>query len=188
MRTFVLGMLTIICHREAYLYRAVNCFCNPFAESEKRTRSSANNKYTINKVSTVIPSPWSNDLDISCRNYVNNLGLSIPPCRTPNSLFNISLMHESHFTRHSALENILFITFKKLPSIPLLSNLSFWPQRLYLWYHTLISPYARMAIDQIYQPLVSVTTWFYNHSYNHGAILVFTSTHYLSFFQYLIWF
>ena len=56
------------------------------------------------------------------------------------------------------------------------------------WYHTLISPYARMAIDQIYQPLVSVTTWFYNHSYNHGTILVFTSTHYLSFFQYLIWF
>ena len=60
----------------------------------------------------------------------------------------------------------------------------FWPQRLYLWYHTLISPYARMAMDQIYQPLVSVTTWFYNHSYNHGTILVFTSTHYLSFFQY----
>ena len=123
MITFVLGMLTIICHREAYLYRAVNCFCNPFAESEKRTRSSTNNKYTINKVSKGIPSPWSNDLDISCRNSVNNLGLSIPPCRTPNSLFNISLMHESHFTRHSALENILFITFKKLPSIPLLSNL-----------------------------------------------------------------
>ena len=64
----------------------------------------------------------------------------------------------------------------------------FWPQRLYLWYYTLISPYTRMAIDQIYQPLVSVTTWFYNHSYNHGTILVFTSTHYLSFFQYLIWF
>ena len=63
----------------------------------------------------------------------------------------------------------------------------FWPQRLYLWYHTLISRYARMAIDQIYQPLVSVTTWFYNHSYNHGTILVLTSTHYLSFFQYLIW-
>ena len=63
--------------------------------------------------------------------------------------------------------------------------ISFWPQRLYLWYHPLISPNARMAIDQIYQPLVSVTTWFYNHSYNHGTILVFT--HYLSFFQYLIW-
>ena len=35
MRAFVLGMLTIICHSEAYLYRAVNCFCNPVAESEK---------------------------------------------------------------------------------------------------------------------------------------------------------
>ena len=48
-------MLTIICHREAYLYRAVNYFCNPLAESEKRTRSSANNKYAIKKVSTGIP-------------------------------------------------------------------------------------------------------------------------------------
>ena len=60
--------------------------------------------------------------------------------------------------------------------------IAFWPRRLYLWYHTLISPYGRMAIDQIYTPLVSVNTWVYNHSYNHGTILVFTSTHYLSIF------
>ena len=74
------------------------------------TSSSAKkNKYTISKVSTKIRRSWSNDLDISCRNSVNNFGLSIPPCRTPNSLFNISLMHDSHLTRHSALENILFI-------------------------------------------------------------------------------
>ena len=32
---FILEMLTIICHREAYLYRAVNCFCYPLAETEK---------------------------------------------------------------------------------------------------------------------------------------------------------
>ena len=57
-------------------------------------------------------------------------------------------------------------------------SFTFWLQRLFLWYHTLISPYARMAIDQIYQPLVSVTTRFYNHYYNHGTLLVFTSTHY----------
>ena len=98
--------------RSIYYTGQLIAFCNPFAEFEKK-----------GQVSTGIPSPWSNDLDISCRNSVNNLGLGIPPCRTPNSLFNISLMHESHFTRHSALENILFITFKKLPSIPLLSNL-----------------------------------------------------------------
>ena len=54
--------------------------------------------------------------------YVNSLGLIIPPCRTPISLFNMSLMRESHFTRHSALENMLFIMFSKLPSIPLLNN------------------------------------------------------------------
>ena len=28
-------MLTMICHREAYEYRAVSCFCNPFADAEK---------------------------------------------------------------------------------------------------------------------------------------------------------
>ena len=99
-------MLTMIWNREAYKYRAVSCFCNPSgsADSEKRTRSSANNRYTISKASTGIPWSWSNDTDISCKNTVNSLGLSIPPCRTPYSLFNMSLIRESHFTWHSALE------------------------------------------------------------------------------------
>ena len=99
-RAFDPMLLTKICHREAYEYRAVSCFCNPSADSEKRTRSSANNRYTISKVSTAIPWSWSNDADMSCENSVNSLGLSIPPCRTPYSLFNMSLIRESHFTRH----------------------------------------------------------------------------------------
>ena len=35
----------MICHREAYEYSAVSCFCNPSAYSEKKTRSSANDRY-----------------------------------------------------------------------------------------------------------------------------------------------
>ena len=36
----------MICQREAYEYRAISCFCNPSADSEKKTRPSANNRQT----------------------------------------------------------------------------------------------------------------------------------------------
>ena len=92
-------------------------------------------RYTISKVSTGIPWSWSNVADMSCKNSVNSLGLSIQPCRTPSSLFNMSLIRESYFTGHPSLENMLLITIEKLywliyvitlsklPSIPLFNNL-----------------------------------------------------------------
>ena len=61
---------------------------------------------------------------MSCKNSVDSLGLSIPPCRTTYSLFNMSLYASPILHgMHSALENMLFITFSKLPYISLFNDL-----------------------------------------------------------------